>query len=122
MESELGKGSTFTVRLPRGSSHLSHLPPERLSHSEIVDTAVLSSTRAGATLSIIEDAALWQQDAPTTARPESEISVSGQSASTGLPSEHQYLVSAELLNLSDSVILLAGTCSLYFSRLFCTVS
>ncbi len=59
-ESELGRGTTFTVTVPRGTAHLApeHLRPAR----------PLAGTAAGAT-PFVEEALRWHGAAPATAAP-----------------------------------------------------
>lgn len=97
VESELGKGSTFTVRLPRGSMHL---PSDRIrSNHEANAREPPLPPRAKYDLSIIEEASSWQvlRAAPSPA-------VSASSSSRG---DDSFLGNANLLDLQGSTILLA---------------
>jgi len=64
VESELGRGSTFTVELPRGSAHL---PPERIRGERS-----LPSTAARAN-GFVEEALRWLPDTAASAAPTREV-------------------------------------------------
>ncbi|GAA5948632.1 hypothetical protein JCM21900_005196 [Sporobolomyces salmonicolor] len=108
VESELGKGSTFTVRLQRGYSHL---PIEQVDHTP-EDPAVLAVSQQGRNLTMVEEAAAFRYDTVD----ESPLSSASSSASTSAMSEHgtssgsgsgeDYLGSADVLSLKNRTIVL----------------
>lgn len=97
--SELGKGSTFTVRLPRGSTHL----PASQVGLETAESVALPP-RAQYNLAIIEEAASWRIEEGGTTKEPSPESASSVSASSG-SGEDTFLVT-DLLNLKSSTVLL----------------
>lgn len=105
VESELGKGSTFTVRLPRGSAHL----PVSQVVLDAIDEDTPTPLGTSHNLSIVDEAASWR----VTATPEvPDLTISSASSSNGsrtsMNSETQDALStaSTLLNLNKSVILL----------------
>ncbi|GAA5905350.1 uncharacterized protein JCM6883_006368 [Sporobolomyces salmoneus] len=111
VESELGKGSTFTVRLPRG---FHHLPIEQVDHAAEESL----STYSGRNLSVIEEAAGWRLDtlADSPAPGSSSSSISGSiprpspsttsSQHSGSGSGEDYLGSEDVLSLKNRTIVL----------------
>ncbi|KAM0756019.1 hypothetical protein T439DRAFT_320710 [Meredithblackwellia eburnea MCA 4105] len=99
VQSEFGIGSTFTVTLPRGSSHL---PPSQVQMKAAEGLEL--PARATRDLSIIEEAATWKVDSDEGS---SRASVSSPSASISNHSEDHFFQSADLLNLKNSTVLLA---------------
>ncbi|GAA6012992.1 hypothetical protein JCM11491_000931 [Sporobolomyces phaffii] len=106
VESELGKGSTFTVRLPRGYSHL---PIEQVDHTP----EETMTTYSGRNLSVVEEAAGWRLDAlaesPSTVPNLSALSRPPPSASSqhsGSGSGEDYLGSEDVLSLKNRTIVL----------------
>ncbi|GAA5982210.1 hypothetical protein JCM5350_007698 [Sporobolomyces pararoseus] len=108
VESELGKGSTFTVRLPRGYSHL---PIEQVDHTQ--EEAL--STYTGRNLSVIEEAAGWRLDtlAESPAPGSNASSSSGSRPPPSISSQHSgsgsgedYLGSEDVLSLKNRTIVL----------------
>gem|GEM_PF-64629 len=75
VESKLGEGTTFTLRLPRGSAHL---PPERIEH-----TPRPGSFAAGAA-PFVEEAQRWSVDATGTDTPSAGAS---DDPTLGVPEE-----------------------------------
>ncbi|GAA5906400.1 hypothetical protein JCM5296_000445, partial [Sporobolomyces johnsonii] len=108
VESELGQGSTFTVRLQRGYSHL---PIEQVDHTP-EDPATLAVSQQSRNLTVVEEAAAFRYDAVD----ESPLSSASSSASTSATSEHgassgsgsgeDYLGSADVLSLKNRTIVL----------------
>ncbi|GAA6039110.1 hypothetical protein JCM8097_005330 [Rhodosporidiobolus ruineniae] len=77
VESEVGKGSTFRVRLPRG---FAHLPPEAVRHEPY--EAIALPARSVQSRAIIDDAAAWRIESKPLPAPPAE----GDSPRTGSPS------------------------------------
>lgn len=103
VESELGKGSTFTVKLLRGSSHL---PLDQVV-TEGAPTIPLPPL-AQYNLSIIEDAASWRLDAPGSRDMRERVSSTASTPSSNLSSagDDGFLMTADLLDLKSSTVLL----------------
>ncbi|GAA5932140.1 uncharacterized protein JCM15063_001133 [Sporobolomyces koalae] len=110
VESELGVGSIFTVRLSRGYSHL---PIEQVDHQ----SSESITYSAGRNLSVVEEAAGWRLDTladspsatPSAATPSAALSRPPPSASSqhsGSGSGEDYLGSEDVLSLKNRTIVL----------------
>ncbi|BGO94298.1 hypothetical protein NBRC10512_002748 [Rhodotorula toruloides] len=112
VESELGKGSIFTVRLQRGHTHL---PIEQVDHTpEDTDFVAQFQNR---NLAFVEDAASWRYDAEAEAALEivpmsSDSSTAGtvagseQGNSSGSGSGEDYLSGPDVLSLKNRTVVL----------------
>ncbi|KAI5477386.1 hypothetical protein MNV49_006453 [Pseudohyphozyma bogoriensis] len=95
--SELGKGSTFTVRLPRG---FTHLKAEQVVHEpEDIETTTRPSPRKITSLSEVTS---WREE---MAHAEEKALSSGEGAGTTSSSD-DVLVTADLFDFKNSVVLL----------------
>jgi hypothetical protein len=112
VESEVGKGSTFTVRLQRGHTHL---PIEQVDH--VPEDANVMPTFNSRNLAVVDEAASWRYDADVEEMLENlPMSSSSSSASNGADSDHggnssgsgsgDYLGSADVLSLKNRTIVL----------------
>lgn len=103
--SQFGKGSTFSVRLPRGSRHLDK--------SKITSTAIEPielPPRAQYELSVVSEASSWPQRTPSVVSSSADITsppLSAPASSVSSSTIEDPFLPSTLLNLSGSVVLLA---------------
>ncbi|KAI5479085.1 hypothetical protein MNV49_004083 [Pseudohyphozyma bogoriensis] len=96
--SELGKGSTFSVRLPRG---FTHLKSEQVLHEP--EELEATSRPTPRKLSTLAEVASWQEEANAV---EEKTQSSGSGSGTASSSD-DVLVTADLFDFKNSVVLLA---------------
>ncbi|TKA52251.1 hypothetical protein B0A53_04674 [Rhodotorula sp. CCFEE 5036] len=114
VESEVGKGSTFTVRLQRGHTHL---PIDQVDHTPEEDLVV--SKFQSRNLAVVDEAASWRYDVGSdsvmvdtgpspsdTASMASVAEVSEQGNSSGSGTGDEYVNGAELLSLKNRTVVL----------------
>ncbi|SCV70300.1 BQ2448_1694 [Microbotryum intermedium] len=103
VESELGVGSTFYVRIPRGFTHLAR---EQVIHEPEDSSAV--PIPKGRSLGAIDDAVSWHTQEESSGNSSSGGSASGSfSGSKELSLDNEFADSARLLNLANKTVLLA---------------
>ncbi|BGP19092.1 hypothetical protein JCM10213v2_007179 [Rhodosporidiobolus nylandii] len=112
VESEVGKGSTFTVRLQRGHTHL---PMDQVDHTP--EEVVPFPNYQNRNLAVVDEAASWRYDASLEEAMESTplssassvtsaAAVSEQGTSSGSGSGEDYLGGADVLSLKNRTIVL----------------
>ncbi|GAA5985176.1 hypothetical protein JCM10908_002555 [Rhodotorula pacifica] len=114
VESEVGKGSTFTVRLQRGHTHL---PIDQVDHTPEEDA--IASQFQSRNLSVVDEAASWRYDVGSdsvmvdtgpspseTASMSSVAEVSDPGTSSGSGTGDEYVNGAELLSLKNRTLVL----------------
>ncbi|GAA6013850.1 hypothetical protein JCM10207_008212 [Rhodosporidiobolus poonsookiae] len=116
VESEVGNGSTFTVRLQRGHTHL---PIEQVDHT--LEDANVVPTYQNRNLAVVDEAASWRYEASIEEAMDAvPLSSGSSSASNATSSEHgnssgsnsgsgsgeDYLGSADVLSLKNRSIVL----------------
>lgn len=112
VESEVGKGSTFIVRLQRGHTHL---PFDQIEHTP--DDANVMPVFSSRNLAVVDEAASWRYDADieelienlpssssSSSSPSSESDHGGNSSTSG--SGEDYLGSADVLSLKNRTIVI----------------
>ncbi|GAA5867623.1 hypothetical protein JCM3774_001533 [Rhodotorula dairenensis] len=114
VESEIGKGSTFTVRLQRG---FTHLPIDQVDHALEEDLAVTKFQSRN--LAVVDEAASWRYDVGTdtvivdtgpalseTASTTCVTEVSEPGNSSGSGTGDEYVNGAELLSFKNRTVVL----------------
>ncbi|SCZ87449.1 BZ3500_MvSof-1268-A1-R1_Chr2-2g04915 [Microbotryum saponariae] len=103
VESELGVGSTFYVRIPRGFTHLAR---EQVIHEpEEISTVPIPQGRS---LGAIDDAASWHTQEESCGNSSSGGSASGSfTGSKEMSLDNEFADTARLLNLANKTVLLA---------------
>ncbi|GAA5825914.1 hypothetical protein JCM11251_000050 [Rhodosporidiobolus azoricus] len=111
VESEVGKGSTFHVRLQRGHTHL---PIEQVDHTPEENVPQFQSFQSR-NLAVVDEAASWRYD-PALEEAMENTPLSSASSSSGTASDHgnssgsgsgeDYLGNADILSLKGRTIVL----------------
>ncbi|HEU4329396.1 MAG TPA: ATP-binding protein [Roseiflexaceae bacterium] len=96
VESELGRGSTFTVTIPLGEAHL---PPDRIAPARPVGAGARSGT------AYVEEALRWLSDAsPSDEPPPSAVAAPAEGAEPGRVDKPRILLADDNADMRDYIL------------------